>query len=174
MSFFIKRFDPDYQYSNFKSFNCELKVIDDFFKNSLRKQVRNGVSVGYALLEDNQPQGALDRIVGFYTVSNFSISLTDLDVFELKGLPKTIPSTRLIMLGVNAQDQGKGFGKDLLNHALDTAKTAASYVGSYGVYLDADAGAVKKCIYQNLGFKFLKGDLSPEPSPMYLPMSAIA
>jgi GNAT superfamily N-acetyltransferase len=75
------------------------------------------------------------------------------------------------MLGVHPADAGQGLGLQLMNHALDIVKVGAQSIGSYGLYLDADAGALG--FHQKLGFVPLEGDMSPVPSPMFLPMSAI-
>ena len=48
---------------------------------------------------------------------------------------------------------------------------AAQIVG-IRLYLDADAGAVN--FYKKLGFVLLGGDKTPEPSPMFITLSAIS
>ena len=167
--FFIARFDPASKYAGHRQFDCGHHQINKFATDSLKKQVRQGLSIAYVLLEKVQDA---ERFVGFYTIANHSIPLTALSALQLGGLPRTIPCVRLIMLGVHRNDAGQGFGKQLMNHALDVAKVGAQQIGSYGLYLDADAGAVD--FYVKLGFHLLEGNKSPLPSPMFIPMSAIA
>lgn len=171
MSFIIARFDPAAKYDGFKEFDCGHAVINKFVKSSLKKQVQQGVSVAYALLEETQNEGQPDRFAGFYTIANHSMPLGDLSALQLGSLPKVIPSVRLIMLGVHQADAGKSLGRQLMNHALDLTQASAKIIGCFGMYLDADAGAVP--FYQKLGFQLLAGDLSPAPSPMFIPLSAI-
>jgi GNAT superfamily N-acetyltransferase len=173
MSFFIARFDPITKYAGYNQFDCENDLINKFVKGSLKKQVKQGLSIAYALLEENQDADVGDRFAGFFTIASHSIPLSSLSTLQLGSLPKIIPCVRLIMLGVNQQDQGNGFGKKLMNHAFDITKSWATEIGCYGMYLDADEGAVAKNFYQNLGFHFLDGIKSPKPSPMFIPVSAI-
>jgi GNAT superfamily N-acetyltransferase len=168
MSFFIIRFDPGAKYGGYNQFDCRHTVINKFVKDSLKKQVKQGLSVAYALLEDD---GATQRFAGFFTIASHTIALSALGALQRGGLPKTIPCVRLVMLGVHHADAGQGLGLQLMNHALDIVKVGAQSIGSYGLYLDADAEALG--FYQKLGFVPLEGDKSPAPSPMFLPMSAI-
>ena len=53
MSFFITRFDPGAKYGGYNQFDCQHAVINKFVKDSLKKQVKQGLSVAYALLEED-------------------------------------------------------------------------------------------------------------------------
>jgi GNAT superfamily N-acetyltransferase len=75
------------------------------------------------------------------------------------------------MLAIHSGDAKKGYGSQLMNHAFDVVKTNAQNIGCYGLYLDADAGAVE--FYQKLGFVLLEGDKSPSSSPMFIVLAAI-
>lgn len=173
MSVVIARFDPSAKYAGYNQFDCQHPQINKFVKDSLRKQVKQGLSVAYALLEEAQGPNPVDRLMGFFTIANHSIPLETLSALQLGSLPRLIPCVRLIMLGVNHSDGNKGYGKMLMNHAFDITKTGAERIGCYGMYLDADAGAVAKGFYQKLGFQLLEGDKSPTPSPMFIPVSSI-
>ena len=170
MSFVIARFDPSAKYAGFNQFDCQHNIINKFVKNSLKKQVQQGLSVAYALLEESE-DGEVDRFVGFYTIANYSIPLSRLEILQLGSLPKIIPCTRLIMLGIHVNDAKKGLGSQLMNHAFDVVKRYANDIGCYGLYLDADAGAIQ--FYKKLGFVLLDGEKTPNPSPMFIPLSAI-
>lgn len=170
MGWVIARFDPSINYLGLKQFDCQHHLINQFVKNSLKKQVKQGLSVAYALLEESDT-GEPDRFAGFYTIASHAIPLSAMTRLQLGSLPKTIPCIRLIMLGINAADAKKGLGSQLMNHAFDVVKASATTVGCYGLYLDADAGAV--AFYKKLGFVLLEDDQSPNPSPMFIPLSAI-
>jgi len=170
MSFVISRFDPLAKYAGFNQFDCQHHRINKFVKDSLKKQVKQGLSVAYAILEESENSG-VDRFVGFYTIVSHSIPLSSVTSIQLGSLPRIIPCIRLIMLGINVEDANKGLGSQLMNHAFDVVKSSASSVGCYGLYLDADAGAVN--FYKKLGFVLLDGDKTPEPSPMFITLSAI-
>jgi GNAT superfamily N-acetyltransferase len=169
MSFFITRFNPDAKYAGYNQFDCRHHPINKFVKDSLKKQVRQGLSVAYAIVEE--AEGA-HRFAGFFTIANHAIPLSALSALQLGALPKIIPCVRLVMLGIHHADARKGLGSQLINHAFDIVKSGAQHIGSYGLYLDADPAAIP--FYLKLGFKLLEGDQSPAPSPMFIPVSAIA
>lgn len=173
MSFVIARFDSTAKYAGYNQFDCQHLQINKFVKGSLKKQVKQGLSVAYVLLEEGQGINPVDRFVGFFTIASHSIALDGLSTLQLGSLPKIIPCVRLIMLGINHADTNKGLGKMLMNHAFDITRAGAQSIGCYGMYLDADAGAVAKGFYQKLGFLLLEEDQSPNPSPMFIPISAL-
>ncbi|MGS1026870.1 GNAT family N-acetyltransferase [Burkholderia glumae] len=167
MTIELSLFDHAVKYSGINQFDCGHQIINTFAHGSLKQQVKKGLSVAYVLTDSNQA----DKFVGFYTIANHAIPVSGLAALALGSLPKVVPCTRVIMLGVDKGYTGQGFGKQLMKHALQTAKTAAQSVGSFGVYLDADEGA--SSFYLALGFVFLQGDLKPSDSPMFLPMASI-
>ncbi len=75
------------------------------------------------------------------------------------------------MLGIHVNDAKKGLGSQLMNHAFDVVKRSANRIACYGLYLDAGAGAIP--FYKKFGFKLLEGEQTPNPSPMFIPLSAI-
>jgi GNAT superfamily N-acetyltransferase len=167
MTIDFSRYDPTFSYTGQKKFDCEHEDINKFVHDSLKSQIRKGLSIGYVLTDSAQNK----RFVGFFTIAQHSIGLPLLQSLALGSLPKQIPCTRLIMLGVDKDYKGHNLGKQLMKEAFIATKRAAQSVGSFGIYLDADTKAVS--FYQKLGFKLLQGDLSPAPSPMFLPKDGI-
>lgn len=168
MSFEISLYDPAQSYMGQKQFDCGHTSINGFVHNSLKPQVKKNLSVAYVLTDSAQD----DRFAGFYTLAQHMIDVAALSALELGSLPRKIPCSRLIMLGIDQRYQGQQLGSRIMKHALRLTHSIAKQIGSYGLYLDADTKAV--AFYQKLGFALLEGDLSPEPSPMFLPISAIA
>lgn len=76
------------------------------------------------------------------------------------------------MLGVDKAYKGANLDSRFMKQALSITRQALAQMGSYGLYLDADAGAVN--FYQKLGFSLLEGDQSPNPSPMFISVKQIA
>lgn len=167
MSFEISLYDPAKSYTGQKQFDCGNAVINSFVQSSLKAQVKKSLSVAYVLTDSAND----DRFAGFYTLAQHMVDMSALSALQLGSLPKKIPCSRLIMLGVDKSCQGQQLGSKMMKHALVLVKTVAQQIGSYGLYLDADEKAV--VFYQKLGFALLEGDLSPAPSPMFLPISAI-
>lgn len=164
----ISLYDPTVSYTGQKQFDCGHDIINAFVRSSLKPQVKKHLSVAYVLTDFANH----DRFVGFYTIAQHMIDVSSLSVLQLGSLPRKIPCSRLIMLGVDHAYKGQKLGSRLMKHALVLTRTVASQIGSYGLYLDADASALT--FYKKLGFHLLQGDQSPDPSPMFLPMSAIA
>jgi GNAT superfamily N-acetyltransferase len=164
----LSLFDPALTYTGQKQFDCDHKVINAFVHQSLKPQVKKSLSVAYVLTDASQD----NRFVGFYTIAQHTIDVSSLSVMQLGSLPRRIPCSRLAMLGVDKHYKGQQLGSKLMKHALLLTQQVAKQIGSFGMYLDADPLAVK--FYQKLGFTLLEGDKSPEPSPMFVPFSAIA
>lgn len=167
MNIHFAQLDASVKYNGLKSFDCQHDLINRFARASLLKQVRQGLSVAYGLLDSDDE----DRFVGFFTLMNHSIGVTRLASMQLGSLPREIPCTRIVMLAIAQDYKNRKLGVRLLKQALRIAKLSAQHVGSFGVYLDADPGALS--FYTGLGFSLLEGDCSPAPSPMFLTMSAI-
>lgn len=167
MSLVLSKYDPEISYQGQKQFDCGHKAINDFVRKSLKNQVKKGLSVAYVLTDPAQG----NYFAGFYTIAQHTISLSLLSSMQLNGLPKSIPCTRLIMLGVALTHKGQSMGARLMKDALVLTKYTASNVGSFGMYLDADPGAFG--FYEKLGFFALEGNKAPQSSPMFLPVSSI-
>ena len=76
------------------------------------------------------------------------------------------------MLGVDKRYKGQQLGSRLMKHALLLTQQVAKQIGGFGMYLDADPLAVS--FYEKLGFTLLVGASATEPSPMFLPLGAMA
>lgn len=164
----LSPYDPAVTYPGQKQFDCGHALTNAFVRSSLKPQVKKNLSVAYVLTDADQG----DRFVGFYTVAQHLIDLSLLSALQLGSLPKKIPCTRLVMLGIDKEYQGQELGSRLMKHALLLTRSVAKQIGGFGLYLDADPRAL--AFYQKLGFALLQGDQSPEPSPMFIPVKAIA
>lgn len=163
----LSLYDPTLTYTGQKQFDCGHGAINAFVHNSLKPQVKKSLSVAYVLTDAVHQ----NRFVGFYTIAQHMIDVSALSTMQLGPLPRKIPCSRLVMLGIDTRFKGQQLGSKLMKHALQLTQRVAQQIGSFGMYLDADPAAVG--FYQKLGFTLLVGDRSPEPSPMFLPLSAI-
>lgn len=163
----ISLYDPTLTYPGQKRFDCGNGAVNKFARDSLKAQVRRSLSAAYVLTDASQA----GRFVGFLTIAQHSIDMSLLSSLQLGSLPKNIPCSRVIMLGVDKDYQKRNLGQQLMKEAFRVSKALAKAIGSYGIYLDAEPGAVG--FYRKLGFTLLQGDLTPAASPMFLPMAAI-
>ena len=163
----LSLYDPGLTYLGQKQFDCGNPVINAFVRGSLKPQVKKNLSVAYVLTDAEQS----GQLVGFYTLAQYAVSVALLSSLQIGSLPRSIPCSRLVMLGVDVRYQKRHFGSKLMKHALAIIDEVAKKIGSFGVYLDADATALH--FYEALGFRLLTGNLSPQPSPMFLARSAM-
>nr|WP_315188421.1 GNAT family N-acetyltransferase [uncultured Albidiferax sp.] len=167
MAVALSLYAPALVYSGQKQFDCGHAAINAFVHNSLKPQTKKNLSVAYVLTDSAHGE----RFVGFYTIAQHMVDVSLLSALQLGSLPRKIPCSRLVMLGIDQRYQGQQLGSRLMRHALLLTQQVAQQIGSFGMYLDADPLAV--AFYKKLGFTLLEGDKSPEPSPMFLPLSAI-
>lgn len=97
------------------AFACGEPSLDDYLKTKATQDVRSRIAACYTLIE----QGST-TILGYYTVSTASVTLTDLPEVDRKKLPRYpyVPAVLLGRLAVDVRFQGKGIGDVLLGDAL--------------------------------------------------------
>lgn len=168
MSVTIRRLEPGDDRDRFCSGHPDL---DRFFHRFAgQNQFRHHVGVTYIAVED-------DAILGFVTVSPSEIEIDALPADRRRRLPRyPLPTLRLARLAVAQSAQGRGIGQALLRFALTLARRMADEIGCVGVVVDAKPEA--QTFYLRYGFESMsaiEGVLldRPEPTPMFLPMSAI-
>ena len=169
MTIVLTTLDPNKTYLDQKKFNCGNEKIDKFVRDSLKAQVRKNLSVAYVLTDSAQN----DKFVGFFTIAQHSIDMSLLAELQLGSLPRHIPCSRLIMLGVDQAYKGQGLGRQLMRQAFIATKAISQAAGCYGMYLDADPNPRTLVFYEKLGFVFLEGNKSPADSPMFIPITSI-
>ena len=162
MTIGISLYDPNQTYTGQKQFDCGHKTINTFVHSSLKPQIKRNLSVAYVLRDPAKE----NNFVGFYTIAQYMVDLGQLSALKLGSMPRKIPCTRLIMLGIDKQYQGQQLGSRLMRHALTISQQVAQQIGSFGLYLDADPAALD--FYKKLGFTSLEEDRSPLPYPMFL------
>lgn len=163
----LEIYDPDKTYTNQKRFACKNEIINKFVAGSLKKQVRRSLSQCFVLLDTNND----NRFIGFYTLSSFAIDAVILEGISGGSLPSRIPCSRLIMLGIDKEYEGRGLGKRLMQSVIQKTIRAAEQIGIYGLYLDADEKAYT--FYIKLGFIALQEKVDQNPTPMFLPIDTM-
>jgi hypothetical protein len=93
---------------------------------------------------------------------------SELAAIHPPSLPGAVPVTKLSMLGVSLTHARKGYGRQLLRHAIRVTVENARTIGSYGLYLDADDDVYD--FYIKLAFVPLKARPTPNHTPMFLPI----
>lgn len=109
-------------------------------------------------------------IVGYYTLSAYSIHLSELPDVVAKKLPRypRLPATLLGRLAIASSHRGKKLGRYLLTDALHRSWQATIQVGSVGVVAEAlDEPAV--AFYRHHEFKPIPGHVDK----LFLAMTTI-
>ena len=148
---------------NRESFSCGNELLDNYFKQQAKQDVKNKVAACFVLTEDEK------TVKGFYTLSNGSIPRELLPESIIKKLPKykDLPVTLIGRLAVDARFQGQNLGQLLLIDALKRAFDTSHSIGSIAVVVDPiDQSA--KSFYQKFEFIYL-----PVSEKMFLPMKTI-
>jgi predicted GNAT family N-acyltransferase len=123
------------------------------------------VAAPFVLLDRN------DDVVGYYTLSAYAVSLTQLPHTVAKKLPRypLLPATLLGRLAVSRSHRGQNPGRFLLMDALYRSWKNTSEVASTGVVVDAlDDAAI--AFYNHHEFV----PLADHPKKLFLPMTTIA
>jgi ribosomal protein S18 acetylase RimI-like enzyme len=148
-------------------FECGNESLNDYLKFQASQDVRKKLSICFVL---TQRKNKLDRVIGYYTLSNLSISSELIPDKFRKKFPKAYKSIPLTLIGRLAVDKlysGKGLGKLLLMEALYRSYLAANKIASIGVVVDpADDEAI-------LFYKKYDFILIPDSGKMLLPMVTI-
>lgn len=147
------------------------EALDRFFRHYAgQNQFRHHLGVTYVAVGEH-------RIFGFVTVAPRHVDVEELPARSRDRLPHyPIPVLGLARLAVDATARSLGIGGQLLRYVLRLAATLADEVGCAGVVVDAKPDAVG--FYTKYGFAPLEplegqSDARPQPTAMWLPMSAI-
>ena len=160
-------FEPLAKHHYRAAFSCGNESLDDYLKKTARQDASRKVAAPFVLIEAVDPK----TILGYYTLSAFSVDLGDLPEDVIRRLPRypNVPVTLLGRLAVDQRQQGRGLGEFLLMDALYRSLAQSSQIGAIGVVVDAiDDQAVR--FYRH--FNFLP--FQDKPNRLFLPMKTIA
>lgn len=147
-----------------KEFRCGNAALDDYLQKQAGQDIRRKLSVVFALTEGQV-------IIGYYTLSNDSISRDMVPLEIKKKMPpsyRQLPVTLLGRLAVDERFKGKGLGSLLLIDSLKRSfEVSTTAIGSMAVVTDPiDKQA--EAFYGKYGFIKL-----PDSGKMFLPMNTI-
>ena len=123
-------------------------------------------------------------ILGYYSLSNYSIDITELDPSLAKTLPRypQLPATLLGRLAVDHAQIGKSFGKLLLIDALKKSLEVSQQIASLAVIAEAideqaaSLAVIAEAIDEQAAQFYLKYGFqrfNHNPSKLYLPLKSI-
>jgi GNAT superfamily N-acetyltransferase len=146
----IERLDPARHRR--EAFYCEAPELTEFIQKRARREMDARASACFVLVAETDP----GRIVGFYTLSQTSVSLHKLPETLVKKLPG-YPEFGATLIGRLARDRewlGKGIGSLLLIDALRRSVRLSGEAGAVVVVTDPK-NAKAQNFYQGFGFQAL-------------------
>ncbi|MBD2318566.1 GNAT family N-acetyltransferase [Phormidium tenue] len=148
-------------------FCCGQENLDNYIYKQASQDIKRKVSTVFVLIDAADPKL---NILGYYTLSSYTIEIEYLDQSFAKNLPRypQLPATLLGRLAIDNQQKGKGFGELMLLDALKKTLSASKQIASLAIIAEAlDDSAVS--FYLKYGFqKFIQN-----PMKLYLPIKSI-
>ncbi|MGH9791655.1 MAG: GNAT family N-acetyltransferase [Candidatus Acidiferrales bacterium] len=146
------------------AFSCGVEALDNYLRQQVKQDIRKRSAVAFVLTNDGK------TIVGYYTLSQFSVNLGTLPPEVAAKLPRypDLPATRLGRLALSSAYRGRQLGEALLMDALKRALGGSRHIASALVVVDAkDEGAAN--FYKKYGFR----DLPRVANRFFVPMQSV-
>lgn len=145
-----------------KSFRSGQDDLDDWFQHRSSQDQRRNIAKVFVARDE------ASGIVGFYSLSSFTLELEDIPAQIASRLPRygKIPCALIGRLARDERVQGKGMGDLLLADAILRILEASRIIAVFAIVVEAkDARASK--FYQSHGFL----PLPLHPHRLFLPMT---
>ena len=161
----VYRFEPLTKQHDRASFRSASPVLNTYLQQLARKDTERRVAACFAMVEESTPT----TIVGYYTLSAFTVEVAELREEMQKKLPR-YPRLPATLLGRLARDERfPGTGSLLLIDALARAHRLSVQVASLAVVADAKDDLALR-FYREFGFT----PLGSHPNRVFLAMGTVA
>lgn len=158
------RFEPLSREHDRGAFRSSSPSLNSYLQTLARKDVERRVSAAFVMVDDAAPA----TILGYYTLSAFTVEVMELPEVLRKKLPR-YPRLPATMLGRLARDERfPGVGSLLLMNALERAFKQSAQIASFAIVADAKDERAHM-FYRKFGFERLAGGVNR----LFLPMGAI-
>jgi ribosomal protein S18 acetylase RimI-like enzyme len=140
------RFEPLSGRHDRNNFQCGAPALDAWFRTRAGQDQRRNVARVFVALDDR-------GIVGFYSLSMFTLTVDDLPPDLARKLPRydALPAALIGRLARHARARGQGLGELLLADAIARVLVAAESVAAVAIVVDAkDDAAI--AFYRTFGF----------------------
>lgn len=146
------------------SFRSGTDAIDDWFARRAGQDVRRNVTRVFVAIQPDEPR----RVLGFYSLSAFTLSIDDLPDGTARGLPRydAIPAALIGRLARDAAVSATGMGGILLADAVRRILGAAEALAVFAIVVEAkdDRAAA---FYRAFGFRVFPLN----PKRLFLPVA---
>lgn len=146
-------------------FDCGVPELNLYIKEKAGQESKKNISAVYIIHEKEK-----NKIIGYYTLSSYSIELSDLPDKISNKLPQypLIPAILLGRLAVDKNFQNKKIGQHLLIDSLLRSERLSKELGAMAVVVDAKNAQIKS-FYKKYNFK----PFPQHPLKLYLPINTI-
>jgi len=131
-----------------ENFNCGVESLNRYIKKIASQDLKRKAATVFVLIESSTK-----NVIGYYTLSSFSLELTEIEPMKAKKLPRypLLPATMLGRLAVDKGYKGKGLGQLMLIDAMKKSYKASEQIASVALLVEAiNEQAVE--FYQKYGF----------------------
>jgi GNAT superfamily N-acetyltransferase len=147
------------------AFSCDVTALDDWFRLRAGQDEKRNVARVFVAIDDQL------GIVGFYSLSSFTLAVADLRPEQAKRLPRydVIPAALIGRLARDERVRGEGVGDVLLADAVRRVIGAARSLAVFAIVVEAtDEKAA--AFYRDFGF----APFPSRPLRLFMPASEAA
>lgn len=151
-------------------FTCGVPALDEYLRRQAVQDQERKVAACHVAVPAAAGSPGPTAILGYYTLSNYSLQLRELPADVTRRLPKypMVPAALLGRLAVATLHQGRGLGELLLADALRRTLRVAREIAIHAVVVDAKDHAAAS-FYARYGFRPFPG----EPLRLFQPLSTL-
>lgn len=141
------RIVPLQKHHDRRAFSCGEPTLDDWFRNRATQDTKRDLAQVFVAIDD-----ALG-LVGFYSLSAFSLQLDDFPEDLAKKLPRysAIPAALIGRLARDVRSRGQRMGDVLLADAIQRVLATRQSLGVYAIVVDA-LNTMAQDFYASFGF----------------------
>lgn len=116
-----------------REFSCGVAALDDWFQLRAGQDAKRNVARIFVAIDDHS------GVVGFYSLSAFTLSIADIPAARTKRLPRydLIPAALIGRLARDQRVRGQGVGELLLADAIRRILSAALTLAVFAIIVDA-------------------------------------
>lgn len=147
------------------NFDCSVESLNKYIKKLASQDLKRKAATVFVLIDSIEA-----NVIAYYTLSSFSIELTEIEPKLAKKLPRypLLPATMLGRLAVDKKYKGKGLGQLMLVDGMKKSYQASKQIASVALLVEAiDERAAE--FYQKFGFM----NFQSSRQRLYLPMKTI-
>lgn len=159
------RIEPLAGHHDRSTFSCGQPELDDWFRRRASQDEKRNVARVFVAVDDEL------GVVGFYSLSSYTLALTDLPQEVAKKLPRygAIPAALIGRLARDVRARGQGVGELLLADAVRRILGAGRSLAVFAIVVDAKDETAAD-FYRGFGFR----PFPSRPLRLFLPTSVAA